>query len=172
MTFFCAQEFVISGIYLWKTVQLLNCISAAKTGTRRIMWELLAINTIIIMMDIALLALEYSGLVAMERAFKSVIYSFKLKLEFAVLNRLVNLVQSNRRNLPNALTDVDLYVTHDALHTDACSLTAAVPPARPKDEKFPDWITKSETPLHVERTSRVILSKSNSPFITVPKDMM
>ena len=171
MTVFCAQEFVISGIYLWKTIQLLNCISAAKAGTRRIMWELLAINTIIIMMDTALLALEYSGLLAMERAFKSVIYSYKLKLEFAVLNRLVNLVQSNRRNLSNALTDVELYVTNHTLHTDARSPTVSMPPVRQQDLRFPDWIAKSEGPFHVERTSKVELTKSNSLFITVPEDV-
>ncbi|OQV05748.1 hypothetical protein CLAIMM_10426 [Cladophialophora immunda] len=136
MTAFCIQEFIISGIYLWKTVQLLNFVS--KEGTRRVMWELFIINAIIILMDIALLSLEYKGLRTMERAFKSFIYSVKLKMEFAVLGKLVNLVQSSTRTLSNALADVDSFRTPSSAHS------------QPNDQ-MPDWMAKLESrPVHVE----------------------
>ncbi|OAL34085.1 hypothetical protein AYO20_06733 [Fonsecaea nubica] len=145
MTAFCVQEFIISGIYLWKTVQLLNLVS--KEGTRRVMWELLTINTVIIFMDMALLSLEYKGLRTMERAFKSFIYSVKLKMEFAVLGKLVNLVQSSTRTLSNALADVDSFRrTPSSAYTDA-------------NDQIPEWMAKLESrPVHVERvrTGRTI----------------
>ncbi|EXJ75488.1 uncharacterized protein A1O5_02184 [Cladophialophora psammophila CBS 110553] len=138
MTAFCIQEFIISGIYLWKTVQLLNLVS--KEGTRRVMWELLTINAIIILMDIALLSLEYKGLRTMERAFKSFIYSVKLKMEFAVLGKLVNLVQSSTRALSNALADVDSFRTPStATHSQ-------------QNDQMPDWMAKLESrPIHIEQ---------------------
>lgn len=141
MTGFCIQEFIISGIYLWKTVQLLKLIS--KKGTRRVMYELFIINAIIILMDIALLALEYKGLRALERAFKSFIYSCKLKMEFAVLGKLVNLVQSSFRSLSNALADVDSFVTPS---------TSDRQPTFPGDNPVPDWMAKLESrpTMHIE----------------------
>jgi len=137
MTAFCVQEFIISGIYLWKTVELLKLVS--KQGTRRVMWELFTINAIIIVMDIGLLALEYKGLRALERAFKSFIYSVKLKMEFAVLGKLVNLVQSSARTLSATLGDVDSFRTPS---------TAA---EQTLDDRMPDWLVKVEShPVHIE----------------------
>ncbi len=137
MTVFCVQEFIISGIYLWKTVDLLKLVS--RKGTRKVMWELFTINAIIILMDIALLALEYKGLRSLERAFKSVIYSVKLKMEFAVLGKLVNLVQSSTRTLSATLGDVDSFRTP----------STAVDSTR--DDRMPDWLVKVEAhPVHVE----------------------
>jgi len=137
MTAFCVQEFIISGIYLWKTVELLKLVS--RQGTRRVMWELFTINAIIIIMDIGLLALEYRGLRSLERAFKSVIYSVKLKMEFAVLGKLVNLVQSSTRTLSATLGDVDSFRTP----------STAV--AQTRDDRMPDWLVKAEShPVHVE----------------------
>ena len=108
MTGFCIQEFIISGLYVWKTVRLLKIVS--KKGTKRVMWQLFIINVIIIAMDIALLVLEYRNLRVLEQAFKVVIYSIKLKLEFAILGKLVELVQQNGRSLSNAMLEVDTFV--------------------------------------------------------------
>jgi hypothetical protein len=108
MTAFCVQEFIISGLYVWKTVRLLQIVK--KKGTVGVMWQLFIINVIIIGMDIALLSLEYRDLLTMEQAFKVVIYSIKLKLEFAILNQLVELVQQNGRSLSDAMPEVDTYV--------------------------------------------------------------
>ncbi|EXJ86700.1 hypothetical protein A1O3_03653 [Capronia epimyces CBS 606.96] len=143
MTGFCVQEFIISGIYLWTTVQLLQLIS--KKGTRRVMYELFIINAIIILMDIALLALEYRGLRSLERAFKSFIYSCKLKMEFAVLGKLVNLVQSSSRSLSHALADVDSFVT-------APSTGDRPPTLSENNQLVPDWMAKLESrpTMHIE----------------------
>ena len=108
MTAFCIQEFIISGLYVWKTVRLLRIVR--KPGTKRVMWQLFIINIIIIAMDIALLVLEYHNLRVLEQAFKVVIYSVKLKLEFAILGKLVELVQQNGRSLSNVMLEVDATV--------------------------------------------------------------
>ena len=90
MTFFCLQEFIISGLYIWATVDILRTAFGSK---RRFMWQLFSINVLIVVMNIALLAVEYKSYFTWEQGLKVVMYSIKLKLEFAVLNELVKFVQ-------------------------------------------------------------------------------
>ncbi|KAJ6072784.1 hypothetical protein N7467_010869 [Penicillium canescens] len=90
MTFFCLQEFIISGLYIWATVDILRTAFGTK---RRFMWQLFSINVLIVIMNVALLAVEYKSYFTWEQGLKVVIYSIKLKLEFAVLNELVKFVQ-------------------------------------------------------------------------------
>lgn len=90
MTFFCLQEFIISGLYIWATVDILRIALGNK---RRFMWQLFSINVLIMIMDVALLAVEYKGYFVWEQGLKVVIYSVKLKLELAVLGELVKFVQ-------------------------------------------------------------------------------
>jgi len=97
MTAFCIQEFVISGLYVWETVRLLKVVSGG--NTRRTMWQLFIINVIIIFLDVGLLVVEYRNLRTYEQAFKGVVYSIKLKLEFAILGKLVQLVRNGSRVL-------------------------------------------------------------------------
>ena len=108
MTVFCIQEFIISGLYLWKTVDIVkthvhparaDSIDSEQTGKkhiRRVMWQLFIINLVIVGMDIALLVVEYKDLHIPEVAFKELCYSVKLKLEFAVLSKLVEVAGSRR----------------------------------------------------------------------------
>lgn len=56
------------------------------------MYQLFAINVIIILMDITLLGVEFANLYIVESVLKGVIYSIKLKLEFVVLGKLVQFV--------------------------------------------------------------------------------
>ena len=51
MTVFTIQEVLISSLYVWKTISLLNVL--AKANTRSVIWQLLAINVIIIAMDVS-----------------------------------------------------------------------------------------------------------------------
>ncbi|KAF4992245.1 hypothetical protein FGRMN_7275 [Fusarium graminum] len=91
MTFFCVQEFIISGVYLWGTIDILQTSLSHK---QKIMWHLLAINLVIVVMDVVLLVIVYKRYYTIEQGVKLVIYSIKLKLEFAVLGKLVDVVQS------------------------------------------------------------------------------
>lgn len=54
------------------------------------MQQLIGINVLIIMMDVALLGIEYASLFLYETILKGFLYSIKLKFEFAILSRLVD----------------------------------------------------------------------------------
>jgi hypothetical protein len=52
-------------------------------------------------MDVALLCIEYASFLILETALKGVFYSVKLKLEFAILGRLVKFVCSGQIGIIN-----------------------------------------------------------------------
>lgn len=108
MTGFFVQECVLSIIYIRETIRLLRLGESVKedigsfddgsgqlrkASVRKTMYQILAINVIIIIMDVALLATEFANLYLIETTLKGVVYSIKLKLEFAVLGKLVQIVQ-------------------------------------------------------------------------------
>lgn len=99
MTAFCMQEIVISGVYVWSTIRLLRPVYHGRT--RKVMMQLIWINLIIIAMDVVLLAMEYLNIYDIEATLKAMVYSIKLKLEFAVLNQLMTLANSSVNNHQN-----------------------------------------------------------------------
>ncbi|KAF2760074.1 hypothetical protein EJ05DRAFT_271366 [Pseudovirgaria hyperparasitica] len=90
MVAFSLQEIYISGIYVWEVRKVLAFVF--ERNSRKIMWELVAINVFIIALDIALLAVEFMNMYQVETTFKGMVYSIKLKLEFGVLSKLVKVV--------------------------------------------------------------------------------
>jgi hypothetical protein len=60
------------------------------------MTHLIYVNVIIVVLDIAILGLEYSGLYDIQTVYKGFVYSVKLKFEFSILNRLIELTRSLR----------------------------------------------------------------------------
>ena len=92
LTGFCIQEFIIATVYIVATVRLLGSIYHSMT--RKVMLQLLLINCICIGMDIVLIGLEFSNNYVGEASVKPMIYSIKLKLEFAVLNQLMGLTKA------------------------------------------------------------------------------
>lgn len=94
MTMFSLQELIISGIYIWATLRFLRPVY--RRHTRSVMVQLLWINVAIIIMDLAMLTMEYMGKYFIEAVMKGAIYSVKLKLEFAVLNQLMQVATSSR----------------------------------------------------------------------------
>lgn len=88
------QEVILSSIYIIETVKILR--HSLQPNTRKTMKQLVLINTIIIVMDLGLLGLEAASLYILETLTKGVIYSIKLKLEFAILGKLVNFVGGSK----------------------------------------------------------------------------
>ncbi|MCJ1245710.1 hypothetical protein MMC30_002914 [Trapelia coarctata] len=86
MTGFCIQEFIISSIYVYETIKVLG--PAYQGRARSVMMQLIWINLVIIAMDVVLLTMEYMNHYEIEATLKAMVYSIKLKLEFAVLNQL------------------------------------------------------------------------------------
>ncbi|KAJ5297149.1 uncharacterized protein N7443_008042 [Penicillium atrosanguineum] len=93
---FCVQEFLISSLYIHETVKLLRLNPEQNPRRRTIMYELIAINILIILMDIVIVSIEFLGLYYLQVLLKSAIYSIKLKLEFAVLGKLTAIVDSSQ----------------------------------------------------------------------------
>ncbi|ETI23637.1 hypothetical protein G647_05439 [Cladophialophora carrionii CBS 160.54] len=99
------QELAISGLYLWKAISFLNIISKAQT--RRIIWQLFAINVIIISMDVVIVALQFLHYQLYQESLKGFFYSVKLKLELNILSKLVDLVNGNATQRSNTLEAID-----------------------------------------------------------------
>ncbi|GLI76678.1 hypothetical protein PoHVEF18_004954 [Penicillium ochrochloron] len=95
VTWFTAQEIFISTIYIWDTIRLIRLSPEADARRHKILYELLAINIAAIAMDLSLVILQYKGLYFTQIELKPMVYSIKLKLEFAVLGMLVSLVHSH-----------------------------------------------------------------------------
>jgi hypothetical protein len=93
LTGFFVQEIIISSIFIAKTVKLLCSYPIRSKRRTNIMYQLLAINSAIIIMDLSLIVMEFVGLFIIQTVMKTFFYTVKLKLEIAVLSRLVSFVQ-------------------------------------------------------------------------------
>lgn len=91
LTGFCVQEFVLSALYIWEAIELLR--TSPRGRNRGLMRQLLAMNLIIILMDAVLLMAQYTDQYAFQVILKALVYSIKLKLEYAVLSKLVDFVK-------------------------------------------------------------------------------
>ena len=97
VTFFFIQELVISGLYIGQTVKILRPEGNIRgKASREVMIHLIYVNAIIVFLDLSILGLEYSGLYDVQTAYKGLVYSVKLKLEFSILSRLVDLTKNGK----------------------------------------------------------------------------
>ncbi|KAI9652761.1 MAG: hypothetical protein M1831_006563 [Alyxoria varia] len=94
MTMFTVQELTISGIYLWEVGRFLRVIM--ELHTRKLLYELLMVNIILIILDVVLLSVEYENLYQIEVTLKGMVYSIKLKMELAVLSKLVKVMTDRK----------------------------------------------------------------------------
>lgn len=100
LVIFCVQELTISGIYIWKTATMLRL--GPEHRSRGILVKLLIINVVILMLDLAVVGIEYAGYYAVQVMFKPVAYSIKLKLEYSILGRLVEIARGCSQDLPSS----------------------------------------------------------------------
>lgn len=103
VTIFFLQELAISAIYIVATTKLLRDKSRSSSYSsrrsasgRRFLLHLIKINVMVVVLDITILALEYAGLYVIQTAYKGMVYSVKLKLEFSILNSLVEMTRAHR----------------------------------------------------------------------------
>jgi hypothetical protein len=98
VTMFCLQEFLISAIYVKTCYSFFDAENSLYgDAVRKMRHHLLLVNVVIILFDLPILALEYSGFYDLQTAYKSFVYSVKLKIEFRILNELMDMThaQSN-----------------------------------------------------------------------------
>ncbi|OGM48236.1 hypothetical protein ABOM_002218 [Aspergillus bombycis] len=91
----CAREVFISGVYLWVAFRNLKPILDAKGHEgRRVIRELTIFNVFVLVSAAVLVVLDHTNHDQVKQGYGPMAASVKLKMEFAVLNKLVNLVQS------------------------------------------------------------------------------
>lgn len=88
---FFLQEGIISTTYVVETVRLLRLRPQGRPSG--ILRQLLTINILILLLDVAVVAIEFVGFYSVQVMFKPVAYSIKLKLEYAILGKLVVLAR-------------------------------------------------------------------------------
>ncbi|KAK3994317.1 hypothetical protein QBC44DRAFT_236535 [Cladorrhinum sp. PSN332] len=113
LTVFFVQETALSLLYIWQARKYLrnssllsqpylsetnpNDSSAsppkASPETKQVLNHLVLSNILVIALDIALLGVQYADLFYLQGAFKPCVYGVKLKVEFAILNRLLEMVK-------------------------------------------------------------------------------
>jgi hypothetical protein len=95
LTMFAVQEVIISAIYIYYAAKMLrpmqNIHGRKALKTIR---NLICINLLIIALDITLVSLQYARFDVLQHFFKACVYSVKLKIEFVVLNQLLDLTQN------------------------------------------------------------------------------
>jgi len=154
MTGFTLQEFIISGLYVWRTLEILKTTGSDRKRTRRVMWQLFAISVIIIFADIALLVVEYQNRHVIEQALKAAVYGIKLKLEFAILSKLVGITRHDQSTFLGTFADYDevqperIRARDKARSLDSGSGSGKCPNCSKID------IEKGEM-LHIERSSSI-----------------
>ncbi|KAK3348671.1 hypothetical protein B0T25DRAFT_227560 [Lasiosphaeria hispida] len=99
VTIFFVQEVAISGLYIKEAIKLMRMreIMHDKGRARGLIVHLLIVNVIIVLLDINIMALEYANLHDIQTSYKTLVYSVKLKIEFSILNRLVELTRATAR---------------------------------------------------------------------------
>jgi hypothetical protein len=106
---FSLQEAILSAIYSWEAVRLLNL--RPRGHYRGTLVQLLIVNLAMILMDAAIIGVQYSGLFEIHVTLKALAYSIKLKLEYAILGKLVHFTEMSHstNSAPTDLSDfVDL----------------------------------------------------------------
>lgn len=106
------QEVIISTAYVVETVRMLRLRPQGRPSG--ILRQLLAINVLILLLDVAVVAMEFTGYYSVQVMFKPVAYSIKLKLEYAILGKLVLVargpsISGYDYELPSTPHDVDSF---------------------------------------------------------------
>jgi hypothetical protein len=119
ITIFFLQELIISGLYVFSAAKVLKPVGNIKgKNIRTAMTHLIYINIVVVFFDLTLLATEYAGHYEIQVLYKAVLYSIKLKLEFRILNQLLEFTQaSGPRNWSNdcTLRNLDSTLNMDTL---------------------------------------------------------
>ncbi|UNI17958.1 hypothetical protein JDV02_004262 [Purpureocillium takamizusanense] len=95
VTMFFLQELAISGIYIKTCFSFFDTEDSMYGGAvRKMRRHLLLVNVFIILLDIPILCLEYTDTYDLQTAYKAFVYSVKLKMEFRILNELVEMTRA------------------------------------------------------------------------------
>ncbi|KAG7284850.1 hypothetical protein NEMBOFW57_009465 [Staphylotrichum longicolle] len=99
VTIFCLQELIISGIYIKTCYSFFDAENSIYgNAVRKMRHHLLVVNVFIILLDIPILVLEYTDNYDLQTVYKAFVYSLKLKIEFRILNELIDMMHKRARD--------------------------------------------------------------------------
>ena len=150
---FTLVEVVLSGVYIWSLLGLLNLKSSVRQ--RRVMLDLVYINVIIVSLDIVVVILLYLNQTGISHPMQNFSYAVKLKLEFVVLNQLMAVAARRARR-----TNFEERRYHHSSAADAFSAEC-----RNWDRKTPDPASKESRAAEQATQDS---SHSDSIQITLP----
>lgn len=81
--------------------------NSPQKNSRKVLLHLLTVSIAVIILDITVIVLEFSGFHLIQISYKELAYSIKLKLEISVLSRLVKFVQSRPMGSSGRITTQD-----------------------------------------------------------------
>lgn len=80
------SEMIISGLYIWYTYKAFQMQEAHRGAqASRMPYHLVVFNILVIILDVAVLVLEYNNPYNLQTAIKGMVYSIKLKIEYSIL---------------------------------------------------------------------------------------
>ncbi|KAJ4293324.1 hypothetical protein N0V90_008606 [Kalmusia sp. IMI 367209] len=143
VTSFFVQECVISGLYIYRTYLLMKSSATFRNAdTRQLLIHLVLVNLLVILLDVTILAFQYAGLYDIQTSWKTLAYSIKLKFEFYILNRLIELTKEGLNGglsgpTGSRLTGSDARGTHNKTATKTATRTSVIegPYARMGDDR-------------------------------------
>lgn len=138
---FCTQEFIISGLYIWRAIDIIKM--SERKRSHHLMWQLIGMHIIVIILDIALLSVEFLSFHVLQQTFKGLAYSVKLKLELVILNKLVELSGSSANNRATAIEWGDTNDFLDPTKT-VWDITRFTPAFSSNTQKYPKWMSDLE----------------------------
>lgn len=106
VSIFFVQECIISLLYILATLKFFRgSMMHASSTKKRILRHLILVNCTVILLDVTILGLEYSGLYQLQTSYKAFVYSVKLKLEFGILNKLMDLTKSRSASATTGVSE-------------------------------------------------------------------
>ncbi|RYP67885.1 hypothetical protein DL771_006993 [Monosporascus sp. 5C6A] len=152
VTIFFVQELVISSLYIICTAKYFQDEKVLGKKGGGMWYHLILVNALVIALDVTTLALEYANLYDMQTAYKGMAYSVKLKLEFSVLNDLINVAKSRQGGRHRAYNP---YCSSNLAHSDAdaMQMTPIKSTHRETQIEFPMKNDKDDTSGSAARVS-------------------
>ncbi|ODM15626.1 hypothetical protein SI65_08860 [Aspergillus cristatus] len=143
MTCLCVTEVTVSGVYVREAVVNLKPVLRMKGQEgRKLILHLVALYIYVIILLGIFLILIYSHHYVPVLGYHSLVYSIKLKTEFAILNKLICLVRTSTDSFqnpqppaPNALRNIRF---------DGCQSILNQTPQRDSDSSTSKWTSKDD----------------------------
>lgn len=108
VSIFFVQETIISVLYIVETRRVLrnrSTLGEDDKTIRTVMHHLIYTNLLVVFLDVSLLGMSYSNFFYVQAAYKPCVYGVKLRVEFSILNRLVQTLRGSSQRSYGGGTD-------------------------------------------------------------------